>query len=108
MKTPVLLGKYMKFLSLFLFHYINIYLSPIVSVIYRKGFFVINFLGCRLIAPKSSHIFENQPLIVPGILAKMNKFSEICGDHPTNTLKRRGNVRFHVISMWNTRGVFLG
>ena len=25
--------------------------------------------------------------------------------HMYSTLKRRGNVRFHVISTWNTRGV---
>ena len=25
-----------------------------------------------------------------------------------STLKQRGNERFHVVSMWNTRGVFVG
>ena len=64
-------------------------------MIYQKGFPVINFLGCWLIAPKSCHIFENQPLLVPGILAKMNKFSEICGEHPTNTSRV-----FHVETSW--------
>ena len=28
--------------------------------------------------------------------------------HVYSTLKRRGNVRFHVVSTWNTRGVFVG
>ena len=28
--------------------------------------------------------------------------------HVYSTLKRRGNVRFHVFSTWHTRGVFLG
>ena len=28
--------------------------------------------------------------------------------HVYSTLKRRGNECFHVISMWNTRGVFVG
>ena len=28
--------------------------------------------------------------------------------HVYSTLKRRGNDRFHVISTWNTRGVFVG
>ena len=29
--------------------------------------------------------------------------------HPVNsTLKRRGNDRFHVVSTWNPRGVFVG
>ena len=28
--------------------------------------------------------------------------------HVYSTQKRRGNVRFHVVSAWNTRGVFVG
>ena len=28
-------------------------------------------------------------------------------DHVHSTLKRRGNGRFHVVSTWNTRGVFV-
>ena len=28
--------------------------------------------------------------------------------HVYSTLKRRGNERFHVVSTWNTRGVFVG
>ena len=28
--------------------------------------------------------------------------------HVNSTLKRRGNDRFHVVSTWNTRGVFVG
>ena len=28
--------------------------------------------------------------------------------HVYSTLKRRGNDRFHVVSTWNTRGVFVG
>ena len=28
--------------------------------------------------------------------------------HVYSTLKRRGNVRFYVVSTWNTRGVFVG
>ena len=28
--------------------------------------------------------------------------------HVYSTLKRRGNIRFHVVSTWNTRGVFVG
>ena len=28
--------------------------------------------------------------------------------HAGSTLKRRGNGRFHVVSTWNPRGVFVG
>ena len=28
--------------------------------------------------------------------------------HVDSTLKRRGNDRFHVVSTWNPRGVFVG
>ena len=28
--------------------------------------------------------------------------------HLDSTLKRRGNDRFHVVSTWNPRGVFVG
>ena len=28
--------------------------------------------------------------------------------HVDSTLKRRGNGRFHVVSTWNRRGVFVG
>ena len=28
--------------------------------------------------------------------------------HVDSTLKRRGNVRFHAVSTWNPRGVFVG
>ena len=28
--------------------------------------------------------------------------------HVNSTLKRRGNGRFHVVSTWNSRGVFVG
>ena len=28
--------------------------------------------------------------------------------HVYSTLKRRGNEHFHVVSTWNTRGVFVG
>ena len=28
--------------------------------------------------------------------------------HVNSTLKRRGNDRFHVVSTWNPRGVFVG
>ena len=28
--------------------------------------------------------------------------------HVDSTLKRRGNGRFHVVSTWNPRGVFVG
>ena len=29
-------------------------------------------------------------------------------NHVDSTLKRRGNGRFHVVSTWNPRGVFVG
>ena len=28
--------------------------------------------------------------------------------HVYSTLKQRGSIRFHVVSTWNTRGVFVG
>ena len=28
--------------------------------------------------------------------------------HVYSSLKRLGNIRFHVVSTWNTRGVFVG
>ena len=28
--------------------------------------------------------------------------------HVYSTLKRRGNIRIHIVSTWNTRGVFVG
>ena len=44
-----------------------------------------------------------------------NGLNNICEKQPSlqthyvdSTLKRRGNNRFHVVSMWNPRGVFVG
>ena len=44
-----------------------------------------------------------------------NRFSETTAQSTTlqthymdSTLKRRGNDRFHVLSTWNPRGVFVG
>ena len=34
--------------------------------------------------------------------------STIQTHHVDSTLKRRGNDRFHVVSTWNPRGVFVG
>ena len=40
-------------------------------------------------------------------LSKVKK-GQLQTHHMDSTLKRRGNGRFHIVSMWNSRGVFLG
>ena len=39
--------------------------------------------------------------------AKILKGLSLQTQHVYSTLKRRGNDRFHVVSMWNKRGVFV-
>ena len=46
------------------------------------------------------------PLSQLDINQKFEKYMQTL--HVYSTLKRRGNERFHVVSTWNTRGVFVG
>ena len=45
------------------------------------------------------HIKDISPIEPHGVITLQT-------DHVYSTLKRRGNGRFYVVSMWNTRGVF--
>ena len=42
------------------------------------------------------------------MLYKMLLLTTLQTHYVYSTLKRRGNSRFHVVSTWNTHGVFLG
>ena len=46
------------------------------------------------------------PLSQLDINQKFEKYMQTL--HVYSTLKRRGNERFHVVSTWNKRGVFVG
>ena len=47
-------------------------------------------------------------LLVPPRIADRVKVNSLQTHHVCSTLKRRGNARFHVVSTWNTHGVFVG
>ena len=40
--------------------------------------------------------------------SKLTLVTSLQTNHVYSTLKRHGNVRLHVVSTWNKRGVFLG
>ena len=58
-----------------------------------SGWLLLNYL-----------IYETCKLILETILT----VTVLQTHHVDSTLKRRGNGRFHVVSTWNPRGVFVG
>ena len=50
--------------------------------------------------------FHLQGVITTNIMLPLNATLQTL--HVYSTLKRRENGRFHVVSTWNTRGVFVG
>ena len=54
---------------------------------------------------------ETEPSDMKKVSHKANiklAFTSLQTHHVDSTLKRRGNGRFHVVSTWNPRGVFVG
>ena len=60
------------------------------------------FLSMEAVFPSSRNVFLNE-FSIP---ASENPLS-LQTHHVYSTLKRRGNGLFHIVSTWNTRGVFV-
>ena len=55
------------------------------------------------------HLIKNLPYLFPSLKEHCLTFTfSLQAHHMDSTLKRRGNGCFHVVSMWNPRGMFVG
>ena len=74
-------------------------LTPIHSWFMRIQNTWLNEIGFLDLRMTNVLILKQFPRILVNTLQTLQVYS---------TLKRRGNERFHVVSTWNTRGVFVG
>ena len=81
----------------------------------------ITFLGCDKRTNKGIKVprklqerhysvasFSASSAIAIDVISKRSHEYSLQTNHVYSTLKRRGNGRFHVVSTWNTRDVFVG